>query len=820
MKKINFSAHILPHVIAIGVFLIVTVFFFKPVFFDNKSISQHDIEQWAGSSKELRDYRDQTGEEGLWANSMFSGMPAYLINVQWSNKPVSYLKQILSVGLPHPIANIFLAFISYYILLLAFGVRPYLAIGGALAFGLSSYMTVGLAAGHNARIGAIAFMPLVMAGIHLAFSGRRLLGFGVLTAGLALHFKENHLQITYYLGLIVLVYGIIQLIRFIKENRVADFAKSAAVLIPAAALALGSFIGPFWATTEYAAYTIRGKSELVSNTAETVDGANGLPKWYVFEYTNGLLEPMTLMIPNIYGGHTHDPGQLHVLALDPKSNVYKALSNTQDQKLANQLAAQSLGYWGPQGGATPYYAGAIIVFLFVVGIAFAERRYVWWLVIMTALAVMMSWGDNFKLFNYFLYDYMPGYSKFRSVTFTIIIAVFAMPLLGFLGLEKIASTGLDKAAQKKLLIVLACTAGLCLFLIIFGGFLFGFTREGEDVLPPWFLKALIDDRISLLRGDAFRSMIFMLLAFAAIYFEIWKKVSPAAFYAFFIILILIDITVVDKRYLTEGNYRRKRELLNFSINEADQKILQDKSYFRVYNIRGDAWAEARTSFFHNSIGGYHGAKLRRYQELYDSCITRQTRVMYNDLNQGQFHPEAYGSINMLNVKYMTYETQVLPNTGANGPAWYVRDIKLVNNPTEELKTICEVNTLTTAVVDGSKFKPGTATADSAASITVAEHHPNYLKYESQSQSDGLAVFSEIYYEKGWKASIDGKEAPILRADYVLRALNVPAGKHTIEFRFEPEAYTTGNTVTRICSILVVLTLLGCLGWSLKKEQDL
>ncbi len=266
----------------------------------------------------MRDYREQTGEEGLWASSMFSGMPAYLVNVQWSNKPVSYLKQVLSVGLPHPIANIFLAFISYYILLLAFGVRPYLAIGGALAFGLSSYMTVGLAAGHNARIGAIAFMPLVIAGIHLAFSGRRLLGFGVLTdrAGaasqgepLADHalYGHDHIGIWHR-----------STDTFCKRESCADFAKSIAVLIPAVALALGSFIGPFWATTEYGAYTIRSKSEIVSGKVEGIEAANGLSKSYVFEYTNGLLEPMTLMIPNIYGGHTHDPGQPHVLALDQK----------------------------------------------------------------------------------------------------------------------------------------------------------------------------------------------------------------------------------------------------------------------------------------------------------------------------------------------------------------------------------------------------------------------------------------------------------------------------------------------------------------------
>lgn len=809
MKKINFSEHILPHTIAIAVFLIVTVFFFKPIFFDNKSISQHDIEQWAGSAKSLRDFRDKTGEEGLWANSMFSGMPAYLINVEWSNKPVSYLKRVMAFGLPHPIANIFLAFLSYYIMLVVFGVRPYLAIGGALAFGLSSYMTVGLAAGHNARIGAIAFMPLAMAGIHLAFSGRRLLGFGVATAGFALHLKENHLQITYYFAMVVAVYGIIQLIRFIKEKRAADFAKSIAVLIPAVAIAVGSFVGPFWAVTEYTAYTIRGKSDIAPQGSEA---ANGLPKSYVFEYTNGLLEPMTLVIPNIVGGHTQD-----VLARDQDSEVFKVLSRSQDQQLANQLANVSVGYWGPQGGATPYYAGAVIVFLFAAGIAFADRKYAIWLVTIAGLAVMMSWGDNFKLLNYFLYDYLPGYNKFRSVTFTIIIVVFALPLLGFLGLEKIASTGLDKPTRKKLLIVLASTAGLCLFLILFGGFMFSFTRPGEETMPAWFTKAIIDDRIGLLRGDAFRSMVFMLLIFAAIYFETWKKISAPAFYAFVIILILIDITVVDKRYLTDANFKRKRETLTFDMTEADQKILQDKSYYRVYNIRGDAWAEARTSYFHNSIGGYHGAKLRRYQDLYDSCIIRQTYQVFDDARKGQLQPELYGSLNMLNVKYMTYGNDVLPNPGANGPAWFVNDVKLVNTPTEELKTICAVNTRTTAVVDGTRFKPGAATADSAATIAIREQQPNYLKYESQSQSEGLAVFSEIYYEKGWKAFVDGKEQPILRADYVLRALNLPAGKHTVEFRFEPKAYTTGNTVTKICSALVLLVLLGCIGWSLKKE---
>lgn len=811
MKKINFVTHILPHGIAIAVFLIVTVFFYNPIFFENKAINQSDIQQWEGSSKSMRDFRQQTGEEPLWSESMFSGMPGYLVNVEWGNKVVGYLKSILAFKLPHPIANIYLAFLCYYILLLAFGVRPYLAIGGAIAFGLSSYLIIGLSVGHSSRIGAIAFMPLVMAGIHLAFTNRRILGFGVTAAGLALHFRENHLQMTYYLLLIVAIYGIIQLILFIKAKQGLQFLQSIGALVPAVIIAVGTFFGPMWAITEYSTYS-RGKSELIA--PDTKEQSSGLDRSYAFQYNYAILEPLTLLIPNFYGGSSQ-----HLMAADQDSYVYKALARTGDEKTFNQLAYYTGAYWGPQT-PLPYYAGAIIVFLFAVGIAFAEKKYMWWLVAVCVLAVMMSWGSNFAKFNYFIFDYLPGYNKFRSVTFAVIMIIMAMPLLGLLGVEKIMVEGLTKTNKKKLLIAFGATGGICIFFLLFAGML-SFVRQGEEQLPSWFISALADDRKSLLRSDALRSLAFILAAFIVLYLEIWKKISPLAFYFFLIALITIDIAIVDNRHFTKENYKRKRENAAFIASEADQEILKDKSYYRVYNLQ-NAFLEARTSYFHHSAGGYHGVKLRRYQDLYDSCLYKETNELIRNVQTGNMDLNQYGVINMLNIKYMVFGPQrdnIIPNMVANGNAWFVKDLIMVDTPTEELKTVCELDTRKTAVVNGSEFKVESFAFDSTATISLTDHNPNHLKYESQSQENVFAVFSEIYYPKGWVVTIDGKETEMLRADYVLRALPVPAGKHSIEFNFRPRAYVVGNKITTVSSWLMLLVVLGSIGWTFKELKD-
>lgn len=815
MKKIRFTQDILPHLLAVVVFLIVTLFFFKPVFFDHKALSQHDIQQWEGSSKALRDYRDQTGEEGLWASQMFSGMPAYLINVEWGNKAVSIVKQVMTVSLPHPISNIFAAFVSYYILLLCFGIRPYLAIAGAVAFGLSSYVIIGLMAGHNGRIGAIAFMPLIMAGIHLAFSRKFVLGFATTAAGFALHLRENHLQMTYYLAMIVAVYGLVQLVYMYRSGEVKEWLKAVGLLVPAVILGFGTFVGPLWAITEYTPYSMRGNSELVSGGKLQGGEQTGLYKQYAFEFSNGILEPMTLLIPDFYGGASST-----FLVQDQESETYKALSQSGDNETANQLAQYTSAYWGPQRLAAPYYAGAVVIFLFVFGIVFGESRMRWWLVSVTVLGIMLSWGKNFEAFNYAMFDYFPGYNKFRSVTFTLIIALFAMPLLGFSALERFLQQGFDAAMKKKLLIAGGVTAGLCVIAMIFAGAL-SFTRDFESQLPAWFTNALAADRKSLLIGDAFRSLVFVLLIFSILYFNI-IRLNATLFYAAVFLLITIDLSTVDKRYLKDENYVRARDKGRFTPTEADNEILKDKSSFRVYNLTslGEAWADARTSYYHHSLGGYHGAKMRRYQDLVDSCLNRETEELVRDAQSGGLKFENYGILNMLNTKYLVIgpdRTNVIANPAINGNAWFVQKLVKVNSPAEELEATCGAETKTTAVVDVSKFPVSPESFDSSGTIKLVENKPNYLKYESNSAAATFAVFSEIYYDKGWKAFVDQKEVAILRADYVLRALMLEPGQHSIEFRFEPAAYYTGNKITMASSWLMLLVLLGSVGYSIRKD---
>lgn len=810
MKKINFKEHVLPHTLAVLVFLIVTVFFFSPIFFENKAISQHDISEWEGGSKALRDYRSQTGEEGLWASSMFSGMPAYLVNLDWSDGVVVGMKKVISVFLPHPVANIFLAFVSYYIMLLSFNVRSGFAVAVALAFGLSSYMVIGLSAGHNARIGAIAFMPLVMAGIHLVFSNRRLLGFAVTALGLALHLRENHLQMTYYLLLLVLAYGLVQLVYAIRSKQLQDFFKNVMLLIPAVVLAAATFFGQFWAITEYTRYSIRGPSELTRPNAPSQ--ANGLSKEYAFAYKYGVTESLVLLIPDFYGG-----ASTHSFVEDQNSATYKALVSSGDNEMANRLAGYAGAYWGPQdftGGS--YYAGAIVIFLFVLGILFADKKFVWWLVPMSALSLMLSWGDSFSSFNYFMFDYFPGYNKFRSVNFALVIILFSMPLLGMMGLERFFEIGINKETRRKLIVAGSIIGGTCLLFLIFAGIL-SFTKEGEGQLPAWFLKALQDDRRSLLRGDSFRSLSFIVSIFIILYFNVGKKIPSLALYAFLTVMITLDVAVVDKRYFTSENYQRKRSASSFTPTAADEAIRKDNTYYRVYNLQ-NPMAEARTSYFHHSLGGYHGAKLRRYQDLYDSCLGPETKKLIEDAQQGNLNFEKYGVLNMLNTKYISYgpdANNVIPNASAYGPAWFVKDVIKVGTPAEELKKLGEVNTRDVAVIDESKFAINLdgyqGEYDSASQIKLVDSRPASLRYESVSSVNSLAIFSEIYYPKGWKATIDGNEVQILRCNYVLRGLEIPSGKHTIEFKFEPKPYIIGNKITMASSWILLLVVVGCLG---------
>lgn len=809
MKKIN-TAQLIPSVIAIAVFLLATVIFFKPIFFDNKILAQGDVTQWQGTARELTEYRATTGEEALWAPATFSGMPAYTISVQWGTQAIGFVKRVLTLWMPSGANNIFLACVCYYIMLLVFRVRPYLAIAGALAFAFSSFMIIGLVAGHNARIGAMALMPLVIAGIQLSFSGKRVLGFGITAAGIALHLRENHLQVTYYLLIIVAAYGVMQLVVYIRERKIPEYVKTIGILIPAALLAAGTVIAQLWAVSEYTPYSTRGKNELTQSAAAAENTESGLSKEYAFRYSNGILEPMTALVPNTFGGSS-----FNYLFQDQESETYQALVNAGNNELANQLVQYTSSYWGAQPLAAPYYAGAIIVFLAVIGILFAERKYIWWLVPVSIFAIILSWGSNFEAFNYFLFDYLPGYNKFRSVTFGLSIMFFALPLLGMLGLEKLFEAGISKETRKKLWIAFGATGGVCLLLVVFAG-AFSFMREAESSLPNWFLSALRDDRKSLMRGDALRSFFFIAGVFVVLYFNLVKKIAPWIVYAFIGLFVMIDLIGVDNRYISDQNYKRKREA-SFTARPSEAEVLKDKSLYRVYSTDGDG----RASYFFKSLTGYNGAPLRRYQDLMDSCINTDMMRLSADAQRQGFDFTKYGTLNMLNCKYIIFgeqHGQVIVNPAAAGPAWFVKDVVRVNSPAAEIARVNEIDTRVTAVMDVSKVKVPAFQYDSASKIEVLEYKPNTIRYESNAQTTGLAIFSEIYYPKGWSASIDGTEVPILRANYALRALEIPAGKHTIEFTFAPRPYVIGNKISTACSWILLLVLLGSIGWTVRKEM--
>lgn len=813
MNQINFRDHILPHLIAIITFLLLTVLFFHPVFLENKDIKQYDIMQWRGGAQELLDFREATGKEGLWTNSMFSGMPGYLVNVQFSGEAMAYVHKLYSLWIPHPVNALFIALTSFYILLLSFGVRPYLAIGGAIAFAFTSFTLISLEAGHNAKVIAIAYMPLILAGVNLAFKRYRLLGFSLTALAMALHLSFNHLQITYYLLLIILMYGAVMLWYAYKEKALKHFFTTTLMLVGAVVLALGANAGRILTTLEYSEYSIRGKSELTSQEESAV--GSGLDRDYAFQYNNGIGETLTLLIPGFYGGATQEN-------IGTNSNLGKALSNNNVPPVQVKQATENAPtYWGNQPmTAGPVYAGAVVVFLFVIGIIFAEKKYVYWLVSAVVLSILLSWGKNFESFNYFMFDYFPGYNKFRAVTMALNIALLCMPLLGFIGLEQLLKAGFNVKTKKSFLWAFGIVGGACLFIFLAAG-MFGFNGAVDTQLsgyPQWYLNALKADREAMMRGDAFRSFIFIALAAGVIWFYFKGKLNVRLTVFSISLLILIDLWAVDKRYLTEENYVRPIRNSFFEATPADEKILTDPAIsYRVLNLQ-NPWNDARTSYFHKSLGGYHGAKMRRYQDLINRCINPEIHTLINDFQSDGPRFENYDVLNMLNAKYLlagSAAESVIENPAALGNAWFVENVAAVNSPDEEIAETCVIDAKETAVVDVSKFRLSQS-AYATGTIVLENYQPNRLVYKADVSGKGLAVFSEIYYPEGWQVTIDGNNADMLRANYVLRALEVPAGQHTIEFKFEPTSFALGNKMMGISSFIIIVAFLGSVGWYVRQ----
>ena len=806
MKKINFQRHILPHLIALVVFMVIVFIFFQPVFLTNKTISQHDILQWEGGARELMDYRDETGDEGLWSSNLFSGMPAFLVNVTFSGDLLLHVKNLGGLFLPHPANQTFTALVCFYILLLAFKVRPYLALVGAIAFGLNSYNIINIVAGHNMKGWAIAYMPLVLAGIHMSFDrvsrSGKITGYLLTALALALHLRTNHLQMTYYLLLIVLIYGLVLLINAFRKGTLPHFLKTTGILVVAAILAIGTSFGKLWTVYEYGKYSIRGQAELTSGQEEPQ--GTGLNRDYAFHWSHGIEESLTLLIPNYYGGAS-------VEELDEESNFARLLrqNGVQGAQL-NQYLSQVPTYFGDQPGvAGPIYGGVIIVFLFVLGLLVVEKPIRYWLLAATILGLMLAWGSNFPTFNYFMFDYFPGYNKFRSVSMAMTIVLICMPLLGFVGLDRFFVRGWTKENQRALYISAGITAGACLLIWLFSGAADYSGPRDAQYLPEQLISALEEDRQDMRTSDALRSALFVLLAGAALFLYHRKTIPFSALVAALGLLVTIDLWTVAKRYLDEETFVRDPRRQFFALTEADQFIQQDEALsFRVFNLQ-NPWNEARTSYYHQSLGGYHGAKMRRYQELIDHCLGQDYAALVGQLQSGNLPSFAdYGVINMLNAKYLmagTTRNAVLVNEEALGNAWLVEEVIPVTSPDEEMEALCQLDTENKAVVDQSKFNLNNTRYNDNGQIILDTFEPNYLKYQARVEGNepALAVFSEIYYPIGWQAYIDGEEVEHVRVNYVLRALEVPAGEHTIEFRFNSQSYQIGNTIMWISNIILL-----------------
>jgi hypothetical protein len=767
-----------------------------------------DIEHHKGMSKELADYREETGEEAVWTNSMFSGMPGYMISVIYPGN--------LGRHITEPIRRVFstasfliLYLIGFFVLLRGLKVNRWLSIGGAVAFAFSSYFLIILGAGHMSKANAIAWLAPTIAGILLAFRGKPLAGALLFAAAFSIELLSGHLQITYYGFLMIAILGLVELIFAIREKTLPAFFKAFLFLLVGAVVAVGMNFSRLYTSWEYSKDTIRGPSEL---TSDNENKTSGLDKDYVVQWSYGIDETFTLLIPNFKGGGSQiNPG------IDSES--YRALQRQGVQNPRQTIQAVSMYHGDQPGTSGPVYVGAILVFLFVLGLFVIKGRMKWWLVSATVVSIVLSWGGNIMWLTSFLLDYLPLYNKFRAPSMTLVIAEFTIPLLGIIALNDILTGKVDKKiwldGLKWSVIV---TGGLSLLFAILPGISGSFTSATDAMrFPDWLMDSVIADRKSMFRADAFRSFLFIALAAGALYLWQIKRLKTTPFIAILGVLILIDLWTVDKRYLDNDHFVPKRQAENpFPITPADQAILQDNDlYYRVLPLQ-NPFQDARASYYHKNVGGYHAAKLRRYQELIDHHIQPEMQKMVAGLQAGSPIDSTFrqlSAINMLNTRYIIFDLNQTPirNPHPLGNAWFVSDFKMVGNADDEIKAMESFNPAETAIVDQRfiEYVQGiTVAKDRAGKIELTEYQPNYLKYDFSATSDQFTVFSDIYYDKGWNAYIDGEPVPHFRVNYVLRAMIVPAGQHTIEFKFEPKSYYMGNKVSLASSLLLILAIAG------------
>ena len=788
----NFK-QIIPHIVSLSLFVVVALMYFNPVL-KGKKISQSDITQHIGMAKEVNDFRKATGEEPYWAESAFSGMPTYPIGTYFPNDYITSLDRLIRF-LPRPADYLFLYFFSFYILLLAFKVDWKIAIVGSLAFGFSTYLIIIFGAGHNSKAHAIAYMPLVLAGIIFIFKKRYLLGFIVTSIATALEIKANHPQMTYYLLFAILILCVVELIEAIKKNKIKQFITQSSIIIVAMLLAVGVNSSRLLATKEYADVSTRGKTALTINPDGTKkEVTTGLSKEYITQFSYGKAETFNLFVPRYMGGGT-------VESLDRNSNTYQYVSSIAGSKQADGFTKQVYTYWGDQLIVeAPAYIGAVMLFLFFLGVFILKGKYKYWLVASSVFAILMSWGKNFQFLTDFFIDYIPLYNKFRAVSSFQVIAELCIPLMGFLAVREFFFSKTDKE-QKKIALKKALYSSVGLIVI---GLLYALSfstfegiRDASYSEYEGLLDAVKADRLSMLYSDSFRSIVLIVVGFVVLWLFLKQQLKYTTSIIAFAVLILFDLVQVNLKYVNGDDFKEARFIDKpYKASTADLQILKDKSHYRVANFSTDPFQDGRTSYFHKSIGGYHAAKIGRYQDLIEFQLSKQNMQVYN----------------MLNVKYFIIpgddgEEVAQQNPDANGNAWFVKNIKYVQTADQEIRALDSTLTKSTVVVNENNIhkKINFSTAiDSLAYIRLTEYSLNSLTYETSSKFDEFSVFSEIYYKNGWNAYIDGELQPYTNVNYILRGMEIPKGEHIIKFTFEPSVIKTGNTISLISYALMLL----------------
>lgn len=814
---------ILPHGIAVAVFLIVALIYCKPAM-EGKVLQQSDITLWQGAIQNSVIYsQSHDGKYPLWTNSMFGGMPTFQIGGIRGNYIAGYIHMFLTLGLPKPVSFFFLACICFYFLCTVLKIRPYVAAIGALGFAYATYNPVIIATGHDTKMLSIAYMPALLGSLLLIYEKKYWAGAALTALFSSVMISQNHVQIVYYLLIAMAIMTVFFVVRWIKQ---ADYRHLLTALSLAAVSAITGVLTNatiLMSTYEYQKETQRGgASALTDSTSTKEKSKSGLDKDYAFSYSLEIAEPFVMMVPRMFGGSSTEQE-----VSEDKSKAIEAL-RTMPQELQQQLPLAF--YWGGIGGTSgPPYLGAVICMLAIVAMFVLDNKHKWWALTAIGLTIIMSWGSYFDSVNTLFYKYLPFYNKFRAPSMILVIPQLLIPMLAVLGVNKMAETE-NKITLLPALKKGAIVTGAILVLLLLMYVMFDYKSADDksllksvaDANQPQitdavksFYAGLVADRKSLFLGDIFRSLGFILAGLVLLYLMIKNTLKPLAVSLLLSAIVLIDLMLINTTYLNKDNYLEKEEnTASFNLSKADNEILQDKTFYRVFNVAGNAFSESITSYHYNSLGGYHSAKLRIYQDLYENqIINRQTFNM--------------PVLNMLNTKYLIQKDrkgltqQYQKNDSAYGNCWFAKAVVFVKNADEEMASLNNSNLKDTVYVQESFKSAVTAApqADSSATIQLVKNDNDIITYTSSSAVNQFAVFSEIYYKAGWKAFIDGKETPIAKVNYVLRGISVPAGKHAIEFRFEPQGYITGNKLTKFSSIALLLLLLAGIFFTWKQNKQ-